>query len=295
MLHFVWEDYHWKGGAKMYYFIGAQSKKMIFLARFLKELGYEVVCDEKDIVSENEGIFCNKPLSEGMKVIKIELVSKDNELLQQAYQLGLRVYTYQQVINYLISKHETVMVLETNSHFLSVVLATVLDEIRGCNCLIDGNCARAEREKPYFVLDTEIDEAEKLERVTYSVISEEKENLRRYVMNQQRKLNKTKKIVLAYGDNLADKTADLQRPIFFYGLNKKNDIFLRNLEKTKAGYMFDIYLEDTFYGRFDLPIANKKQLVDIMALIAICYYERILAKEVSRSLKKQLPALIESL
>ncbi len=263
----------------MYFFIGAKNKKMYFLAQFLKELGHVVACDKKDIIKENEAIFTLHPIENAKRVIKADDITKDNTTLQKAFALKLKVYSYQEVINYLVEKHQTVMVLDSNSIFLSLVLTEVLNELRGCNCLIEEYCARAKRDNPYIVLKTNIEDLdEKVAVFYYAIIASQKQNLYKYIMSQQQKLNKTKKIILVYGDYTLCDVNKLQKPVFFYGLNKRNDISVKNLEKSKIGFTFDLYVEETFYGHFDLAVKDKRQLVDIMAVIAICYYERFLAK-----------------
>ena len=54
-----------------------------------------------------------------------------------------------------------------------------------------------------------------------------------------------------------------------------NDLISVSLEIPKGNY----------YGFFDLPIYGKHMLLDALAVIAICYYERIDAKEVAKILK----------
>ncbi len=279
----------------MYYFIGAHCRNMLFLAQFLKELGYDVICDSKDNNKDNAKCFRNAPLDNTMKVIKADDVVVSDERLLQAQQLNLKIYSYQAVINYLVVHHKAVLVLENSSHFLSILLTDVLDELKGCNCLIAGHCAKAKRGNPYMLVNMKIEEISKKNGVVfYAVINEKNEKIRKHILKQHKKLNKTQKIILVYGDHLSISVDEIQKPIFFYGLDKYNDIVIKNLEKTTKGYLFDIYLEENFYGRFDLPVANKKQLIDIMAVIAICYYERFPAKDVSRCLKKLLPTAIKS-
>ena len=51
------------------------------------------------------------------------------------------------------------------------------------------------------------------------------------------------------------------------------------------GTSFEVEVEGNYYGFFDLPIYGKHMLLDALAVIAICYYERIDAKEVSKIFK----------
>ena len=76
-----------------------------------------------------------------------------------------------------------------------------------------------------------------------------------------------------------------KKPIFFYGLNEDNDIVARDVNYTNEGTSFDVYVEDNYYGHFDLPLFGKHMLLNSLAVIGVCYYERLDAKEVSKNLK----------
>ena len=58
------------------------------------------------------------------------------------------------------------------------------------------------------------------------------------------------------------------------------------MEYKKTGTSFEVFIEDNYYGFFDLPIYGKHQLLDALAVIAVCYYERLSAKEVSKVFKQ---------
>ena len=48
---------------------------------------------------------------------------------------------------------------------------------------------------------------------------------------------------------------------------------------------FDVFVEDNYYGHFDLPFYGKHMVLNALAVISVCYYERYDAKEVARQLK----------
>lgn len=74
-------------------------------------------------------------------------------------------------------------------------------------------------------------------------------------------------------------------PIFYYGLDEDNDIVAKNVEYKETGTSFEVFVEGNYYGSFDLPLYGKHMLLDALAVIAICSYERMDAKEVSKQLK----------
>lgn len=273
----------------MYYFIGIREPGMLSLALFMKELGYEISCNEKEKIEGADNLFSKTTIDENMKIIKGEFVDDDNEEIKEAKNKNLRTYTYSELINILIEKHKTIIVIESNKYLLSSTLSSVLNEISTCNCLIAGRKVIAVKRQEYLVLSINfLQFKEKMNNAKYSILSNKFEPLDSQVEDYHDFLNKTDKIILAYGDKKNSKEIDLIKPIFLYGLEKDNDITIQNLEKSTLGYVFDVTIEDNYYGHFDLPLSKKEDIVDVLATITICYYERFAAKDVSKALKKVL-------
>ena len=97
--------------------------------------------------------------------------------------------------------------------------------------------------------------------------------------------NKAEKLIIACGDDPYTHSLDVIKPIFFYGLSEDNDIRAVNVDYKTTGTSFEVEVEGNYYGFFDLPIFGKHQLLDALAAIAVCYYERLEAKEVNKVFK----------
>ena len=46
-----------------------------------------------------------------------------------------------------------------------------------------------------------------------------------------------------------------------------------------------MFVEENYYGHFDLPFYGKHMVLNALAVISVCYYERMDAKEVAKNLK----------
>lgn len=92
-------------------------------------------------------------------------------------------------------------------------------------------------------------------------------------------------MVIACGDDPYTHSLRMNKPIFFYGLNDDNDIIAKEVEFTNNGTSFDVIIEDNYYGHFDLPLFGKHMLLNALAVIGVCYYERLEAKDVAKYLK----------
>ena len=97
--------------------------------------------------------------------------------------------------------------------------------------------------------------------------------------------NKASKMVIACGDDPYTHSLEVNPQIYYYGINDDNDIQARDIEYRNDGTSFDVFVEDEYYGHFDLPLFGKHMLLNALAVIAVCHYERLEAKEVAKSLK----------
>ncbi|MDD3392402.1 MAG: cyanophycin synthetase, partial [Bacilli bacterium] len=97
--------------------------------------------------------------------------------------------------------------------------------------------------------------------------------------------NKAKKMIIACGDDPYTHSLEVNDPIFFYGIGEDNDIIAKEIEYKDSGMEFEVYVEGNYYGFFSLPFYGKHMLLNSLAVISICYYERIEAKVVSKFLK----------
>ena len=272
----------------MYYLIGVNEPAMLSLAQFLKEMGYIVCCHHSEKTPLIEKVFTDQDCHKSTTVIKGQKISDEDERLIEAKKNNLRIYSFLEVLSFLIKKHKTIIVFEPKPK-LSCLLSDVLDDLKGSNALIFDQKITAQKYKPYLVLNIEMLNYNQIESGTYySIITSEQIEHKNFIVNNKEFLNKTEKIIIAHGDEQLIQIDQITKPIFLYGLKKENDINACNLEKSKNGFVFDVFVEDNYYGHFDFPIKNKKEINNLIAIIAICCYERFLSKDVSKSIKKFL-------
>ena len=70
-----------------------------------------------------------------------------------------------------------------------------------------------------------------------------------------------------------------------YGKIIRANYLAKDVEFSNEGTSFDVFVEDNYYGHFDLPLYGKHMLLNALAVIGVCYYERLEAKEVAKFLK----------
>ncbi len=288
----------------MYHFIGIKGAGMSALAQIMCELGYQVQGSdvEKHFFTEQglieKGIkmypYDANNIKEGMRIIKGASIKEDNPELQRAEELNLKIYSYNEMVGKLTTKFKTICVAGCHGKTTTTaMLAHVLNTVKGANYLIGDGTGYANIENEYFALEsceyrrhflayspyyaiiTNID----LDHVDYF------KNMDDVIDAYREYANKAEKLILSCGDDPYTHSLEVIKPIFFYGLSEDNDIIATNVEYKKTGTSFEVQVEGNYYGTFDLPIYGKHQLLDALAVIAVCYYERIEAKEVQKIFK----------
>ncbi|MCQ9903330.1 UDP-N-acetylmuramate--L-alanine ligase, partial [Staphylococcus aureus] len=64
-------------------------------------------------------------------------------------------------------------------------------------------------------------------------------------------------------------------PIYYYGLNKNDDIYADNIQITDKGTQFDVYVNGEYYDQFLSPQYGDHNIQNALAVIAISYLEKM--------------------
>lgn len=288
----------------MYHFIGIKGTGMSSLALMMHSLGYEVQGSDKEehLFTEDKlreaGIsilpFDEANIRENMFIIQGNAFHDDNPEVQKANELGLKIYHYEDMVGKLTRMFETITVAGCHGKTTTTsMIAHVLNGICGCNYLIGDGNGYASKDNKYFALEAcEYKRHFLAYEPTYAIITnidldhtdyykdidDVREAYREYADNAE-------KMVIACGDDSYTHSLETNKPIFFYGLDEDNDILAKNVEYTKDGISFDCIVEGNYYGHFDLPFYGKHMLLNSLAVIAICCYERLEPREVAKVLK----------
>lgn len=288
----------------MYHFVGIKGAGMSSLAQIMYELGYEVEGSdvEKHFFTEEGLIKRNIKLTpyhkdnikENMKIVRGASIQDDNPEIIKAEELNLQIYTYEELLGKLTRKFKAICVAGCHGKTTTTAMAShVLNAIKGVNYLIGDGTGYAKQNNEYFVLEsceykrhflnytphyaiiTNID----LDHVDYF------KDIDDVIDAYNEFANNATKMVIACGDDPYTHSLDINPPIFYYGLDDDNDIKAFNINYKEDRISFEVEVEGNYYGFFDLPIYGKHMLLDSLAVIAICYYERIDSKEVANIFK----------
>ncbi len=288
----------------MYHFIGIKGTGMSALAQIMDSLGYEV--EGSDI---EEHLFTEDALRErGIKILPFDAnnIKEDMIIVQgnafpdthpeveKAHELDLKIYNYQEMIGKLTRMFDTIGISGCHGKTTTTaMMAHVLKNICGCNYLIGDGTGYANKENHYFALEAcEYKRHFLAYDPTIAIITNiELDHIDYYkdiddvILAYQEYASRASKMVIACGDDPYTHMLKVNTPIFYYGLDEDNDIQAREIEYREDGTSFDVFVEDNYYGHFDLPLYGKHMLLNSLAVIGVCYYERLDAKEVAKALK----------
>ena len=229
-----------------------------------------------------------------MIIVQGNAFRDDHEEVVRAKDLGLKIYSYQEMVGKLTKMFKTIGISGCHGKTTTTsMMAHVLDSIRGSNYLIGDGTGRANKENEYFALEAcEYKRHFLAYSPYYAVITNiELDHIDYYkdiddvILAYEQYANRAEKMIIACGDDPYTHSLNVDKPIFFYGLDDHNDIIAKDVEFRDDGTSFDVFVEGNYYGHFDLPLYGKHMLLNSLAVISVCYYERIDAKEVSKYLK----------
>ena len=288
----------------MYHFIGIKGSGMSALAQIMKELGYSIQgSDVEKYFFTEDGLhkldipvlpFDENNIQEGMKIVRGASFDDEHPEVKRALELDLNMYSYNEMVGSLTRKFRSICVAGCHGKTTTTcMLSHALNNLKGANYLIGDGTGYASKENEYFVVEaceyrrhflaytpdyaiiTNID----LDHVDYF------QDIDDVIDAYQEYANKAEKMIIACGDDPYTHSLEVIKPIFYYGLDDDNDIQATNVQYKKDGISFEVTIEGNYYGFFDLPIYGKHMLLDALAVIATCYYERIEAKDLAKVLK----------
>ena len=288
-----------------YYLVGIKGAGMSALALILDDLGYKVVgyddmkehaFTEDKLVERGIKIYTdeNDCIDENTIVVRSTAIKEYHREIEKAKKLDLKIYEYNQMLGKLANMFDLITVAGCHGKTTTTsLIAHVLGNMGGCNYLIGDGHGHASKDVRKFVIEaceycrhflvyepdyaiiTNID----LDHVDYF------KDMQDVIDAYQEYANKAEKMVIACGDDPYTRMLDVNKPLFFYGIGEDNDIVAKNVEYTSKGTTFDVFVEENYYGHFDLPIFGKHMVLNALAVIGLCYYERFDAKEVARNIK----------
>lgn len=287
----------------IYHFVGIKGSGMSALAQILHEMGYSVQGSDVEkyfftqAALEKAGIkilpFQKDNISEGMIVIAGNAFPDTHEEIEQAKKLDIPVIRYHRFLGEFTKNFTSIAV--TGSHgktSTTGLLSHVLEGAQPTACLIGDGTGKGVKDAKYFVFEACEYRRHFLSYFPdYAIMTNIDFDHPDYFANIedvfsafQEMAIQVKKGIFAYGDDEYLQRIQAKVPVVFYGFSGENDFQARNVEKTTEGTTFDVFVRNTFYDSFYISSYGDHNVLNALAVIAICHYEGIEAEIIKERL-----------
>lgn len=281
-----------------YFFAGILGTGMSSLAEVLSDLGNQVIgCDDsktysftiEELNKRDIKVYKNADnLTKDMIFVYTSAIHEDHYSVKRAKELGCRIYEYYQMIGELTKKYNTICIAGTHGKTTTTALLShIFENTIGTNYIIGDGTGRVNKNSNNFIVESCEFERHFLNyRPQYSIITNIDldhidcyKDINEYTSVFNEFANLTSKKVIACGDdvNILKLKSD---KIVYYGFNDNNNVIARNLVLTSSSSSFDVYIDEEFYGHFNLNIFGKHMVLDALACIYMCYLYGISTEDI---------------
>lgn len=287
-----------------YFFAGIEGSGMSALASMLHDWGHEVIgCDDAKVYSftleelNKRHIPVYKDadkLEKDMIYVYSGAIHKDHYSYKKAQELGCTMYGYYEMIGELSKRYNTICISGTHGKTTTTsMLANIFKNTIGANYLVGDGTGVVDKHSNNFIVESCEFERHFLEyHPVYTIITnifydhvDCYKNINEVIEAFQQFVNKTKKLVIACGDNPNVRKLKSNK-IVYYGFNDDNDIKAEIKELRSDGSSFDVYIKGEFYGHFNLNIFGKHMILNALACIYISNLEGISKEDIIKYLNE---------
>jgi UDP-N-acetylmuramate--alanine ligase len=287
-----------------YHFIGIKGSGMSALAQILHDMNKDVQGSdvEKQFFTqrplEQKGIpllaFNQENIEEGQQVIVSAAYGEDHEEVARANELSVPVQQYPHFLGDFIQQFTSIAV--TGSHgktSTTGLLSHVLGSAYPTSYLIGDGSGKGEQDSKYFVFEACEYRRHFLNyKPDYCIMTNIDFDHPDYFKDVEDVLQafsemamQVKKAIVACGDDQHLQGIHANVPVVFYGFSEQNDFQARNVEVTSEGTTFDVYVRNNLYGTFTIPGYGNHNVLNALAVIALCHYESVPAEVLEEHLK----------
>ncbi|MFC2948680.1 UDP-N-acetylmuramate--L-alanine ligase [Virgibacillus sediminis] len=277
-----------------YHFIGIKGTGMSALAHILHDSGEKVQGSDIEKIFytqkalEEKGIpifpFSENNIKENYTVIAGNAFSDEHPEIQEAKKLGVTFYRYHEFLGEWLKQYTSIAVTGAHGKTSTTgLLAHVLNETYPISYLIGDGTGKGHADSDYFVFEACEYRRHFLKyEPDYAIMTNIDFDHPDYftsiddVFNAfQSMADQVKKGIIACGDDENLQQIQAKVPVVYYGFLDTNDFQAQNVRETETGTEFDVFVRNTFYDTFTIPMYGDHNVLNALAVIAICHYEDI--------------------
>ena len=288
----------------IYYFIGIKGSGMSSLAQVMHELGYKVMGSDKpdhfftQDELEKKGIeivtFNKDNIKPNMIIVQGNAFNDDHEEVVRAKELGLKIYTYQTMIAELTNNTKLIAISGCHGKTTTTTMMSKVFENIGINYLIGDGTGHAVKGNDYFALEAcEFKRHFLSYSPYYAVITNVELDHTDYYKDLDDVIdafnsfaNSARHYVVVCGDDINTPKLTINKPLFKYGFKEDNDLYVKNIKIENDTTIADVYIKNEYYDTFTFPFVGDHLLLNVMAVLSVCYLEGIDKEEVKKQVAK---------
>src|SRR5699024_12189324 len=88
--------------------------------------------------------------------------------------------------------------------------------------------------------------------------------------------------IIACGDNEYVLQIQAKVIVVYYCFSAKNDFQAQNVTETEECTEFDVFVRNTYYDTFTIPMYGDHHVLNALSVIAICHYEGIPVEDIKK-------------
>ncbi|RSD27759.1 UDP-N-acetylmuramate--L-alanine ligase [Mesobacillus subterraneus] len=288
----------------IYHFVGIKGSGMSALAQVLHDMDYQVQGSDYDkhfftqVALERSGIkilpFNKENIQPGMTIIAGNAYPDTHEEIQEAMKLGLPIVRYHRFLGDFMQNFTSVAITGAHGKTSTTgLLAHVMRGAKPTSFLIGDGTGKGDKDAQYFVFEACEYRRHFLSYFPdYAIMTNIDFDHPDYFANIddvfsafQEMAWQVKKGIFACGDDEQLQKIQAKVPVVFYGFGEENDFQARNIIKSTEGTTFDVFVRNTFYDTFSIPAYGDHNVLNSLAVIALCHYENIESKVIQEQLE----------
>ncbi|WP_415425962.1 UDP-N-acetylmuramate--L-alanine ligase [Staphylococcus borealis] len=287
-----------------YHFVGIKGAGMSSLAQIMHDLGHEVQGSDiekyvfTEVALKNKGIkilpFNSDNIKEGMVVIQGNAFPDTHEEIVKAHDLKLDVIRYHDFLGHVIDQYTSVAVTGAHGKTSTTgILSHVMNGDKKTSFLIGDGTGMGLPASNYFAFEAcEYRRHFLSYHPDYAIMTnidfdhpDYFKDIEDVASAFQSMAHNVKKAIIAWGDDEHLRQLEADVPIYYYGLNKNDDIYADNIQITDKGTQFDVYVNGEYYDQFLSPQYGDHNIQNALAVIAISYLEKMDVKNIKEALE----------
>ncbi len=249
---------------------GSDVEKHFFTQQALEQSGIKILPFQKENIQP------------GMTIIAGNAFPDTHEEIQEAMRMGLPIIRYHRFLGDFMQNYTSIAVTGAHGKTSTTgLLAHVIQGAKPTSFLIGDGTGKGDRDAEYFVFEACEYRRHFLSYFPdYAIMTNIDFDHPDYFANIddvfsafQEMALQVKKGIIACGDDRNLQKIQAKVPVLFYGFNDDNDYHASNIVKTTEGTSFDVFVRNTFFDTFTIPTFGDHNVLNSLAVIAMCHYE----------------------